>query len=219
MGSRLGVILGSSATGARAELFERVAGLGVVAVQRHAGAGGYVLPHRIDHAATLRQLLDAGCEAALAICSVGSLRAEIGVGELVCPDDFIALQDRVTTFDDARAHRPPGFDQGWRRRLVEAAGGRLRDGGTYWQTTGPRFETPAEVRLIAGHAHLVGMTMASECVVAGELGLPYAAVCAVDNMANGLATEPLEVEEMEAVRDANAGRLGELLEALAQELT
>ena len=69
------------------------------------------------------------------------------------------------------------------------AGGRrgaLRDGGVYWQTIGPRFETPAEIRLIAAHADLVGMTIASECIVAGELGLAYAAVCVVDNLANGI---------------------------------
>ena len=29
--------------------------------------------------------------------------------------------------------------------------------------------------------------MASECVVAGELGLAYASVCVVDNLASGLA--------------------------------
>jgi 5'-methylthioadenosine phosphorylase len=215
---RLGVILGSSATGPRADLAARVSELGAITIQRHADGAAYVLPHRIDHAANLRRLRDAGCELALAICSVGSLREEIAVGDLVCPDDFIALQESVTTFDDARAHLPPGFDPEWRRRVVAAASGRLEDGGTYWQTTGPRFETPAEVRLIAAHAHLVGMTMASECVVAGELGVPYAAICAVDNMANGLADEPLGVAEMEGVRDENAERLRELLEAILPEL-
>ena len=61
-----------------------------------------------------------------------------------------------------------------------------RDGGVYWQARGPRFETPAEIRLMAAHADVVGMTIASECVVAGELGLDYAALCVVDNLANGL---------------------------------
>ena len=42
-----------------------------------------------------------------------------------------------------------------------------------------------ELRLLAAHADLVGMTMASECIVAGELGLSYAAVCVVVNHAAG----------------------------------
>ena len=75
--------------------------------------------------------------------------------------------------------------------MVEAWGAedgeKAGDGGVYWQTIGPRFETPAEIRMIAPHADLVGMTIASECVIAGELGLEYAAICVVDNLANGLA--------------------------------
>ena len=49
--------------------------------------------------------------------------------------------------------------------------------------------------------------MASECIVAGELGLAYAAICVVDNLANGIGAAPLDVEELEADREANAARL------------
>ena len=42
------------------------------------------------------------------------------------------------------------------------------------------------------------MTLASECIVAGELGLPYAAVCVVDNLANGVGDAPLTLSEFEA---------------------
>lgn len=220
---RLGVILGSSAAGPGGDEIAAVAaGHGATVLQRH-GAGEYRLPHRIDHAANLRSLLDAGCERALAIGSVGSLWAELGVGSLVCPHDFIALQVTVTTFADARGHATPGFDPAWRSETLaawETSGALpLRDGGVYWQTSGPRFETPAEIRLIAAHADLVGMTLASECVVAGELGLPYAAVCMVDNLANGIGTEPLTPAEVEAHRAANAARLRDALDAVLPRLT
>jgi 5'-methylthioadenosine phosphorylase len=211
----VGVILGSSATGRRAELAADLEDRGATTVQRHGGAEGYVLPHRIDHAANVNALLDAGCEAAIGVCSVGSLREEITVGSLIFPDDFIALTEAITTFDDARAHLPPGFDPEWRARVVAAASAaEVADGGVYWQARGPRFETPAEIRMITAHAHLIGMTMASECIVAGELGLPYAAICAVDNMANGIGAGPLSVAEMEAVRDENAGRLRTAMAAI-----
>ena len=55
------------------------------------------------------------------------------------------------------------------------------------------------------------MTIASECIVAGELGLAYAAICVVDNLANGVGEEPLTVAELEAERDANAERLRDAL--------
>ena len=148
----------------------------------------YVLPHEIDHAVNLRPLAEQGCDRVLAIGSVGSLSPELPVGSLLCPDDFIALGPGPSIFADARAHSAPGFDPRWRAEVIEAwaAGGQApRDGGVYWQTRGPRFETPAEIRLIAAHADVVGMTIASECVVAGELGLDYAALCIVDNLANG----------------------------------
>jgi purine nucleoside phosphorylase len=194
---------------------------GAVVLQRH-GAAGYRLPHLIDHAANLRSLLEAGCDRALAVGSVGSLKAELGVGSLLCPHDFIALQVTVTTFDDARGHAMPGFDPAWRGELLaawEASGAPpLRDGGVYWQANGPRFETPAEIALMAPHADLVGMTLASECIVAGELGLPHAAVCMVDNLANGVGARPLAPTELERDREANATRLRDALDAVLPEL-
>src|SRR5262249_20155094 len=135
----------------------------------------------------------------------------------VCPDDFISLEAIPSIFDDVRGHAPPAFDAGWRAEVLAAwrsAGGKARDGGVYWQTSGPRFETAAEIRMMAPHCHVVGMTLASECVIARELGLRYAAICNVDNMANGVG-KPLDVAELERNRAANAGRLGELLPAAA----
>jgi purine nucleoside phosphorylase len=222
---RLAVVLGSNATGPGSErLADAVAGHGAETLRRHGeDSGPYVPPHRIDHEANLLRLREAGCDRVLAICSVGSLKEEIAVGSLVCPDDFIALQLGITAFDDARGHIPPGFDREWRARVLGASGAELggdalRDGGVYWQTTGPRFETPAEIGLLAAHADLVGMTMASECVLAGELGLSYAAICAVDNLANGIGAAPLSLEALEADRAENAARLADLLEALLPEL-
>jgi 5'-methylthioadenosine phosphorylase len=219
---RLAVVLGSSATGPGGErVAAAAAACGAHVLQRHDPDGaGYHLPHRIDHAANMAALREAGCDRVLGLGSVGSLKQGIGVGSLVCPDDFIALQLRATTFDDVRGHRPPSFDAAWRARVLAASGGidGLLDGGVYWQTIGPRFETPAEIRLISAHADLVGMTLASECVIAGELGLPYAALCMVDNLANGIGEEQLSVAELEADRAANAERLAAALEAVLPEL-
>jgi purine nucleoside phosphorylase len=220
---RLAVVLGSSATGPRGEgVADSAAAHGAFVLQRHGadGAAGYRLPHRIDHAANLRSLLEAGCDRVLAIGSVGSLKEGIGVGSLVCPDDFIALQLGVTIFDDARGHTAPGFDPDWRRRVLEASAATpgLLDGGVYWQAIGPRFETPAEIRMMAAHADLVGMTIASECVIAGELGLPYAALCMVDNLANGIGDGQLSLAALEADRETNALRLAGALDAMLPEL-
>ena len=220
---RLAVILGSNALGPGGEeIAAAAAEHGAAIVQRHGEPGGrYVLPHRIDHEANLRPLLEQGCDRVLAIGSVGSLRPELEVGTLVCPDDFVALHFGHSIHDDTRAHTAPGFDPRWRLEVIsawEAGGEKPRDGGVYWQAIGPRFETPAEIRLRARHADLVGMTIAAECVIAAELGLAYAAVCMVDNLANGLGLEPVSLAEMEADRVANAARLRDGLAAVLPRL-
>jgi 5'-methylthioadenosine phosphorylase len=187
-----------------------------VALNRHGDP--YTLPHRIDHAANMRRLLDEGCDRVLAICSVGGLQPQLGPGTFVCPDDFIALDTSLTTLEGLEAHRVPGFDPEWRGRVVEAwasaAEPPLIDGGVYWHALGPRLETPAEIRLIARDADVIGMTMASECVVAGELGLAYAAICAVVNYANGVGEEPLTLAEVEEGAATMRAALGDSLAAL-----
>jgi 5'-methylthioadenosine phosphorylase len=220
---RLAVILGSNALGPGGEeIAAAAAEHGAAIVQRHGEAGApYVLPHEIDHVGNLQPLLEQGCDRVLAIGSVGSLKAEIPVGSLVCPDDFVALHVGLSIYPDQRAHSAPGFDPGWRREVLDAwvdGDGSPRDGGVYWQTLGPRFETPAEIRLIAPHADLVGMTIAAECVVAAELGLEYAAICVVDNLANGLSEGELDVAALEDARLANAERLREGLGAVLPQL-
>ena len=49
------------------------------------------------------------------------------------------------------------------------------------------------------------MTVASECILTSEVGLPYAAVCVVDNLANGLGDTPLTLDEFQAGRRREPG--------------
>jgi len=220
---RLAVVVGSNALGDNGELVAAAAAeQGAAIVQRHAAPdGGYVLPHQIDHEANLRPLLEQGCDRVLAIGSVGSLDPGLAVGSTVCPDDFIAFGLAGSIFSDLRAHSAPGFDPRWRAEVIAAwaeGSAAPRDGGVYWQARGPRFETAAEIRAMAPHADVVGMTIASECVVAAELGLAYAALCMVDNLANGIGAGAISVEEMEADRARNAVRLRDGLAAVLPRL-
>jgi purine nucleoside phosphorylase len=73
---RMAVVLGSSATGPQGDRIAAAATRhGAHVLQRHGSAeAGYRLPHRIDHAANMRALLEAGCDRVLGIGSVGSLK-------------------------------------------------------------------------------------------------------------------------------------------------
>jgi 5'-methylthioadenosine phosphorylase len=190
-------------------------------LQRH-GFGGYTAPHLVDHVANMRALMALGCDRVLALNSSGALHDGFVPGSFLLADDFIALGALPSSFPDERGHRVPGFDGGWRSRVLDtwhaSTAVPLHDGGVYWQVNGPRLETVAEIRLFAQHADVVGMTMASECAAAGELGLAYASVCVVDHLANGVGEHPLTWSESEAGRDSTQLVLEKVLAALVPAL-
>jgi 5'-methylthioadenosine phosphorylase len=192
-----------------------------VLIQRH-GLDEYRTAAKIDHRANIAAIERLGCDRIVAVGSVGSLHERHPTGTFLCPDDFIATQLGISFSEGHGGEQVPAFDATWRERILSAWGRRmdvpLLDGGTYWQAIGPRFETPAEIRMIAPHADVIGMTIASECVLAGELGIVYAAVCVVDNLANGVGGAPLAVEDFEAGKSLNRTRLLSGLGVLVEEL-
>ncbi len=191
----------------------------VVVLQRH-GADGYVAASEIDHHANLLALQGADCDRILSVASTGSLHAELAVGSFLCPHDFIALH-LGPSFDPLTGGRVPGFDHAWRQRIVGTwleVAEHIHEGGVYWHAVGPRFETPAEIKLMATFADVVGMTLAPECILAGELGISYAAVCVVDNLANGIGDVALSVDDFLETMARNQPRLLAALDAVIPAL-
>ena len=168
-------------------------------------------------------LLAAGVTHVLALSSVGSLRTDWPVGTVALASDFYAPAVTLSFHDDPRSHQVPGFDPGWGATVRDtwraSTATPIIDDAVYAQTPGPRFETPAEVRALARVADLVGMTVASECTLASEVGLPYAAVCVVDNLANGLGDGVLTMDEFQAGVARNRARLIADLDAVLPALT
>jgi 5'-methylthioadenosine phosphorylase len=197
----------------------------IVGIARH-GFDRSIPAHLVDHKANIRAVCELGCDRVLALGSAGSLDEDLKVGTLICPDDFYAPEVAPSFYRDVRGHSVPGFDAEWRRVVINAWDSltetKLADGGIYAQTLGPRFETPAEVRALGEVADMVGMTIAAEAVLAGEAALAYAAVCAIDNWANGVLDKRLTVDEYRRGRDRNARVVAEclryVLPALAREL-
>ena len=92
-----------------------------------------------------------------------------------------------------------------------------RYGGVYVQTRGPRIETIAEVKALAWIADVVGMTVASEATLARELGMNFAALCTIENYANGLGDEVLTYEHMLAISREHRHRNEEILKAIIEQ--
>ena len=193
----------------------------LVVLGRH-GADRSRPAHQVNHAANLAALDHLGCERVLAIASTGSLRRDWSVGTVVLPADFFAPWVTPSRYDDTRGHSIPGFDPEWRAQVRDAwrdaSATPIIDGGVYVQTTGPRFETPAEIRFLSTVGDVVGMTVAAECVLAKEFGLEYAAVCMIDNMANGLDDVGLTLDEFELGVSSNRDQLVADLRRIVRQL-
>ena len=192
-----------------------------VFLARH-GAGHRLPPHRIPYRANIAALRMLGVRAIIATTAVGGLRAELRPGELVLLDDFIDFTrgDRGATFFDE-----PGqvvhtdftmpYSEPVRAAIAEAAralGLPLRERGTYLCADGPRYETPAEVRLFAAWgADVVGMTGVPEVTLAREAGIHYAGISLVTNLGAGLSPTPLTHAEVEEAMRAATPRLRDLI--------
>jgi len=169
-------------------------------VPRHGHPGkAHILPHVLNHRANLKALKELGAKEVIGISSTGSLHKNLKPGTIVIPDDFIAISGTPTTAAGKALHITPVLNDGIRTRLIAAAldcGTDVIKEGIYWQTKGPRLETKAEIRMMALYAHIVGMTMASEAVVACELNLPYASICSIDNYCHGISEKPIKMREI-----------------------
>jgi purine nucleoside phosphorylase len=170
------------------------------------GTGGYRPPHRIPHHAHALALAALGVRRAVGLYSVGGLRSDFVPGTVVIPDDYLSLHPPPTFVEDERRHLVPILDPGLRARLSRLAlrtDAVVRDGGVYAETRGPRFETRAEVRFLGHHAHVVGMTGASEATLLQEQDIAFAMLAIVDNLAHGVGESPLSMAAYEERRQAN----------------
>jgi 5'-methylthioadenosine phosphorylase len=175
-------------------------------------------PHRINFRANLAALALAGVDRVIAFGSSGSLKPEIPPGSLVIPTDYISVTDIPSIHDHAIEHVRPELSEDLIKdlgRIIPAA----RMGGVYAQTRGPRIETIAEVLALAKVADIVGMTVASEATLACELGLDFAALCTVDNYANGLGNgQVLTYEHILDTSRTHRHRTEEIMTAIIQDM-
>lgn len=142
----------------------------------------------LNHRAMIWAAKMLGVSAVLSWNGVGAIAAQLEVGDLVIPHDFLDFtRTRVTTFDnkDLEAATGPVFAPSARTAIIAAAP-TAHTRGVYVCTEGPRLETVREINLYrrAG-ADIVGMTLSPEVFLAQELNLPYASLCYVTNYATG----------------------------------
>ena len=133
------------------------------------------------------------------------------------PGTLMAITDQITTFVPSPLIGPNIEDLGVRfpdmsevydrtfvgiiEKAAEELGIDLKK-GIYLQTTGPQYETPAEIRMFRNlGADAVGMSTTVEAVAARHAGVKVAGIACITNMAAGISGEPLSHEEVKETAD------------------
>lgn len=185
----------------------------VAFLPRHA-SGHSIPPHKINFRANIDALKNIGVTKIVATNSVGSMNEEMPPGSFVIPDDFLDFsQDRIKTFYENKVvHIDVTEPYCPNLRDVLAESGDVILGGTYVCTEGPRFETPAEIKMFKMlGGDLVGMTGVPEVTLAREREICYNSICIVSNFASGISEDELTIDE---VFEMMAEKKDELLELI-----
>ena len=169
----------------------------------------------------VRALKAAGAEALFVTNAAGSLDADVGPGSLMAISDHInmlGVNPLTGPNDDAVGPRFPSlrdaYDPELRQLLRDTAGavGVALAEGVYLATSGPSFETPAEIRAFRTlGADAVGMSTVPEVILARHAGLGVVAVSAITNLAEGMGGEALSHEQTLRYANAAAGDLTRLI--------
>jgi purine-nucleoside phosphorylase len=99
-----------------------------------------------------------------------------------------------------------------------AEGVELRE-GVYVGLTGPTYETPAEVRMLAGlGGHAVGMSTVLECIAARWVGLEVCGVSLITNAGAGYSGAPLTHKEVLEAGATAGPRLARVIRRFVSDL-
>lgn len=165
----------------------KIGGVNVAILSRH-GRDHSIPPSQVNNRANLWAIKQLGCTHILVTTACGSLREEIGRGDVVILDQFIDFtRFRKVTFFESFAkgelnHTPMAdpFNADLRTLLIDKAaelGIKFHSKGTVITIEGPRFSTRAESHMFRQWgADVINMSTAPECVLANELGIPYGAI-------------------------------------------
>ena len=160
--------------------------------------------------------------------AAGGLNPAFGPGTLMVIRDHINLTGRnplIGPNADSIGARFPDLTEAWSARLRErlhasgAAEGVGLEEGVYVGLTGPNYETPAEVRMLAAQGgDAVGMSTVLECIAARWAGLEVCGVSLVTNAGAGYTGATLNHEEVLEAGAESGPRLARVIRRFVADL-
>ncbi|KPA10702.1 S-methyl-5'-thioadenosine phosphorylase [Candidatus Magnetomorum sp. HK-1] len=202
----------------------------VLVLARH-GKKHQFSPTQVNNRANIHALKELGATHIIATTACGSLRTEIGRGDMVILDQFIDFtKHRINTFHDSfesgPVHTPMAepFDSTIRKVLFQTAQKldyQVHEKGTVVTIEGPRFSTRAESHMFRSFgADVINMSTAPEVALAVEAEIPYAAVAMSTDYDCWKDDEPpVSWEEILKVFNDNADRVKILIVQTLSALT
>jgi purine-nucleoside phosphorylase len=197
----------------------KVAGKSVICMQgRFHYYEGYSLEQVVM---PIRLMAALGVEKLMLTNAAGGICVDLLPGSLMLIKDHINLIGsnplRGPNADEFGTRFPDmteAYDRRLRRVALDIAarqGTSLRE-GVYLATSGPSFETPAEIRAFKHlGADAVGMSTVPECIVARHCGIKVAGISCITNSAAGLGQGTLSHEEVSATAAKVKDRFAALL--------
>ena len=160
--------------------------------------------------------------------AAGGLDPSFGPGTLMAIRDHInltGLNPLIGRNADELGERFTDLTEAWSPRLrgclhaAAAMEGVTLAEGVYVGLTGPNYETPAEVRMLAGlGGHAVGMSTVLECIAARWVGLEVCGVSLVTNAGAGYSGAPLAHAEVLAAGAMAGPRLARVIRRFVSDL-
>jgi purine-nucleoside phosphorylase len=176
----------------------------------------------------VRTAIMCGCRTVVLTNAAGATSDNMQPGELVLIEDHINLTGYNPLMGDNDERLGPRFpdmthvyDPGLRQLASDTAQGlgmELKQGVYAW-FTGPSYETPAEIRMVAGMGgDLAGMSTVPEAIAARHMGARVLGISLVTNLAAGLSSEALSHDEVTDIGAQAKPRFTRLLNALLPKL-
>lgn len=191
-------------------------------MRRH-GPGLNVPPHLINYHANIWAMKELGVKYIVATAAVGSLHLSLTPGTLSVINDFIDFtKRRVTTIYNEIGERVVHTDfsipysiivSNALHKAIQSIDGFVAPNSTYVCVDGPRYETPAEIRMFAGWSgDVVGMTGVPEVIIAREMGMEYGSLAIITNYAAGVIAQKLSHNDVLASVNERRQMIFDILE-------
>lgn len=182
---------------------------------------GYT-PEQIAKPIRLLKLL--GCEKLILTNASGGINKELNAGDIMLITDHISQfvpSPLIGKNDDSLGLRFPDMSHAYSQDLINKARviakeleAELKE-GVYIQVSGPQFETPAEIKMLAAFgADAVGMSTVTEAIAAKHCGFEIIGLSLVANLACGILDKPLTSEEIVETAEKTKAKFQSLIEGI-----